>query len=104
MVAAASSRLGTTTGGTLDLLAGSSISTAGIAENGSVLLRAPAIEGDPAKTGDNDVAISHLGTTFTGGSEVNVEPFPGVDAPATVGADEFAAFASFRSAPYLGSP
>ena len=79
--------LGTTGGGSLDLLAGSRISTGGAAANGRVLLRAPAVGKDvPGGTPDavNDVAIAPIGSTFQRVSAVVVEPVFSFDAPASV--------------------
>jgi len=69
--------LGTTTGGSLDLLRGSLISTSGRTDNGRVTLRAPAI-------GGNDVAIDQVASTFRGVGDLVVESVLGFDAPATL--------------------
>lgn len=63
-----------TVNGTLDLASGSRISTAGSEEDGRVLLRAPAV--------GSDVAVSRLGAVFADVSDLSLESFLTVAAPA----------------------
>jgi filamentous hemagglutinin len=86
--------LGTTTGGSLSLLAGSRISTGGQAANGRVLLRAPALGKDVTGTGtdNDDIAIAAIASTFDGVSGVYLEPVLSFDAPASVTGTELSGF------------